>query len=72
MGATEAVSALRGHPLAHATKSILLLVKIDRKTRKYLPAVVPGNRSVNLNAIKSLYSARYVEYRRQPNEPVRS
>lgn len=62
VGATEAVSKLRGHPLAHAAKCILLLVKIDRKTRKYVLAVVPGDRSVNLDAIKSLYNARYAGF----------
>lgn len=62
IGVTEAVSELRGHPLAQAAKCILLLVKIDRRTRKYVLAVVPGDRSVNLDAIKSLYGARYAGF----------
>lgn len=62
VGATEAVSALRGHPLAHAAKCILLLVKIDRHTRKHVLAVVPGDRSVDLNAIKTMYGARYAGF----------
>ncbi|MBF6171019.1 YbaK/EbsC family protein [Nocardia blacklockiae] len=62
VGVTEVVSKLRGHPLAHAAKCMLLLVKLDRRTRKYVLAVIPGDRSVDLDAIKTLYGARYAGF----------
>ena len=61
-GATEIVSNLRGHPTAHAAKCILLMLKIDRKTRRYVLAVVPGDRRVDLDAVKQLFGARYAGF----------
>jgi Ala-tRNA(Pro) deacylase len=61
-GTTETVSALRGHPVAHAAKCLVLIVKIDRRTARYVLAVVPGDRRVDLGAIRSLFSARYVGF----------
>jgi Ala-tRNA(Pro) deacylase len=61
-GSTETVSALRGHPAAHAAKCIMLTVKLDRKARRIVLAVVPGDRRVDLDMIKRLYSARYVGF----------
>lgn len=61
-GATEIVSKLRGHPTAHAAKCILLTLKIDRKTRRNVLAVVPGNRRVDLDAVKALFAARYAGF----------
>jgi Ala-tRNA(Pro) deacylase len=42
-GRTEMVSALRGHPLAHAAKCLILLAKIGKKQACYVLAVVPGD-----------------------------
>ncbi|GAA3078390.1 Ala-tRNA(Pro) deacylase [Kribbella aluminosa] len=61
-GTTETVSALRGHPVAQAAKCIILLVKPDKRTTKYVLAVVPGDRRVDLDAVKQLYAARYVGF----------
>jgi Ala-tRNA(Pro) deacylase len=61
-GTTETVSALRGHPVAQAAKCIILLVKADKRTTKYVLAVVPGDRRVDLGAIKELYAAKYVGF----------
>ncbi|WP_427887182.1 YbaK/EbsC family protein [Kribbella sp. GL6] len=61
-GTTETVSALRGHPVAQAAKCIILLVKPDKRTTKYVLAVVPGDRRVDLAAIKRLYAAKYVGF----------
>lgn len=61
-GTTETVSALRGHPVAHAAKCIILLVKPDKRTTKYVLAVVPGDRRVDLGAVKELYAAKYVGF----------
>ena len=59
MGTTEVVSAMRGHPAAHAAKALMLVVKLDRKARKYVLAVVPGDRRVDLDAVRRFYAARY-------------
>ncbi|MFE7070234.1 YbaK/EbsC family protein [Streptomyces sp. NPDC057620] len=61
-GNTEAVSALRGNPESAAAKCIVLRVKVDRKTTRNILAVVPGDRRVDLDAVKTLYSARYAGF----------
>jgi Ala-tRNA(Pro) deacylase len=61
-GATEAVSALRGHPVSEAAKCLILMVKIDRRVTRYVLAVVPGDRRVDLNALRTLFAARYVGF----------
>ena len=42
-GQTDKVSALRGHPVEAAAKCIVLIVKIGKKTSRFVLAVVPGN-----------------------------
>ncbi|MFE2097431.1 YbaK/EbsC family protein [Streptomyces sp. NPDC059468] len=61
-GATETVSALRGHPMSEAAKCIVLRVKVDRRTTRHVLAVVPGDRRVDLDAVKALFEARYVGF----------
>ncbi|NGO40825.1 YbaK/EbsC family protein [Streptomyces ureilyticus] len=61
-GTTEAVSALRGHPVSEAAKCIVLRVKLDRKTTRHVLAVVPGDRRVDLDAVRALYAARYAGF----------
>jgi Ala-tRNA(Pro) deacylase len=61
-GTTEAVSALRGHAVSEAAKCIVLRVKVDRHTTRHVLAVVPGDRRVDLDAVKALYAARYVGF----------
>ncbi|MFI1415821.1 YbaK/EbsC family protein [Streptomyces sp. NPDC020707] len=61
-GGTEAVSALRGNPESAAAKCIVLRVKVDRRTTRNVLAVVPGDRRVDLDAVKALYSARYAGF----------
>ncbi|MEU2428725.1 YbaK/EbsC family protein [Streptomyces sp. NPDC007861] len=61
-GSTEAVSALRGHPTAQAAKCIVLRVKTDRRTTRHVLAVVPGDRRVDLDAVRTLFGARYVGF----------
>lgn len=58
-GSTEAVSALRGNHPADAAKCLILRVKLDRRTTRYVLAVVPGDRRVDLDAVRTLYAARY-------------
>ncbi|MEU6253695.1 YbaK/EbsC family protein [Streptomyces sp. NPDC047043] len=58
----EAVSALRGHPVSEAAKCIVLRVKVDRRTTRHVLAVVPGDRRVDLAAVRTLFAARYAGF----------
>lgn len=53
---------MRGNPAAAAAKCLLLTVKLDRHTRRFVLAVVPGDRRVDLAAVRSLYGARYAGF----------
>ena len=64
-GRTDLVSQMRGNLLAHAAKCIVVMVKIGKKETKYVLAVVPGDRKVDLNAIKALYEGTYVSFASQ-------
>ncbi|GII81427.1 hypothetical protein Sru01_64090 [Sphaerisporangium rufum] len=61
-GGTEAVSALRGHPASEAAKCIVLRVRTDRRTTRHVLAVVPGDRRVDLDAVRATYAARYAGF----------
>jgi Ala-tRNA(Pro) deacylase len=61
-GSTELVSAMRGNPAGWAAKCIVLVVKVDRRTTRYVLAVVPGDQRVDLGAVRALYGARYVGF----------
>ena len=61
-GATELVSELRGNSLAQAAKCIVVMVKVGKKTTRYVLAVVPGDRRVDLNAVKALLEGTYVSF----------
>ena len=61
-GRTELVSPLRGNALAQAAKCIVMMVKIGKKTTKYVLGVVPGNARVDLTAVKALLNATYVSF----------
>jgi Ala-tRNA(Pro) deacylase len=61
-GTTEAVSALRGHQASEAAKCIVLRVKADRRTTRHVLAVVPGDRRVDLGAVRALFTARYAGF----------
>src|SRR3979490_1318828 len=54
-GQTDKVSALRGHPVAAAAKCIVLIVKIGKKTSRFVLAVVPGGGRVDPAKVKSLF-----------------
>ncbi|GHC46398.1 YbaK/EbsC family protein [Streptomyces cinnamoneus] len=64
-GGTEAVSRLRGHELHQAAKCIVVMVKLGKKVTRYVLAVVPGDRRVDLAAIKSLLGGTYVGFAAQ-------
>ncbi|MGP3992106.1 YbaK/EbsC family protein [Streptomyces sp. 3N207] len=59
-GTTGTVSALRGHPVSQAAKCLVLRAKLDRRTTRHVLAVVPGDRRVDLDAVRGLFAARYV------------
>jgi Ala-tRNA(Pro) deacylase len=61
-GRTELVSPMRGNALSQAAKCLVLMVKIGRKTTKYVLGVVPGNARADLNAVKALMKGTYVTF----------
>ena len=50
-GRCELISEIRGNRLEQAAKSLVVMVKHGKKERHYYLAVVPGERSVDLQAI---------------------
>jgi Ala-tRNA(Pro) deacylase len=61
-GRTEIVSAFRGHNPRHAAKCMVVMVKLGKRTTRYVLAVVPGDARVDLAAVKSLLGATYVSF----------
>ncbi|HEY6127112.1 MAG TPA: YbaK/EbsC family protein [Candidatus Acidoferrum sp.] len=61
-GRTAVVSPMRGNNINDAAKCIVLIVKIGKRTTKFVLAVVPGGRRLSLNAVKRLFSATYVSF----------
>jgi Ala-tRNA(Pro) deacylase len=62
-GQTDKVSVLRGHPVEAAAKCIVLIIKIGKKTSRFVLAVVPGNARVDTAKIKDLFrGATYVGF----------
>jgi Ala-tRNA(Pro) deacylase len=61
-GRTDLVSPMRGNALSQAAKCIILIVKIGKKTTKYVLGVVTGDARVDLNAVKALLNATYVSF----------
>jgi Ala-tRNA(Pro) deacylase len=53
-GRTDVASQIRGNRLSQAAKAIVIKVKIGKKGRRYLLAVVPGDRRLNLEAVRAL------------------
>jgi len=61
-GRTEVVSPLRGNEVSQAAKCIVVMVKITKKVKKYILAVVPGDARIDLNAVKNLFRGIYVSF----------
>ncbi|WP_327093101.1 YbaK/prolyl-tRNA synthetase associated domain-containing protein [Nonomuraea sp. NBC_01738] len=61
-GRTEEVSALRGHPMSHAAKCLIVMVKQGKKVTRYVLAVVPGDARLDLQAVKGLLAGTYVSF----------
>jgi Ala-tRNA(Pro) deacylase len=64
-GRTDVVSGLRGHDPSAAAKCIILMIKLGKKTTKYVLAVVPGDARVDFGAIRGLFGATYVSFATQ-------
>ena len=61
-GRTEIVSPMRGHPVAHAAKCIIVMLKFGKKITKFVLAVVPGDARVDLGTLKSRRNATYASF----------
>jgi Ala-tRNA(Pro) deacylase len=61
-GQTDRVSALRGHPVSHAAKCLVVMVKVGKRVTRYYLAVVPGDARVDLAAVKALAGGTYVTF----------
>jgi Ala-tRNA(Pro) deacylase len=61
-GGTAAASLLRRHPLEQAAKSIVVRVATGRRSRRYVLAVVPGDRKVDLAALAGRYGGREASF----------
>lgn len=61
-GRTEIVSPMRGNDIKQAAKCIILMVKLGKKTTKYVLGVVPGDARIDLKAVGSLMGATYVSF----------
>lgn len=61
-GRTDLVSALRGHDVAHAAKCLVIMVKVGKRTTRYVLAVVPGVARVDLAAVKKLLGGTYAAF----------
>ena len=61
-GQTEIVSQLRGNSLSQAAKCIVLMVKIGKKVTRYVLGVIPGDRRIDLNAVKALLQGTYIAF----------
>jgi Ala-tRNA(Pro) deacylase len=61
-GRTEIVSPMRGNRLEQAAKCMVIMVKLGKKTTKYVLGVVAGNMRVDLQAVKTLLGGTYISF----------
>jgi Ala-tRNA(Pro) deacylase len=64
-GRTDVVSRMRGNRLEQAAKCILVMVKLGKKSKRYVLAVVAGDARVDLGALKGLLGGTYVAFATQ-------
>ncbi|MEC3979496.1 YbaK/EbsC family protein [Amycolatopsis sp. H20-H5] len=57
-GCTELASELRGHDLAQAAKCLVVVVRPDKRTSRFVLAVVPGDRRLDLDKVRELGGGR--------------
>jgi threonyl-tRNA synthetase len=61
-GRTDVVSAIRGNELCQAMKAIVVMATLNKEDREYYLAVVPGDQSLDMDAIKKHIGARSVRF----------
>ncbi|MGN9906866.1 YbaK/EbsC family protein [Phytohabitans sp. LJ34] len=61
-GRTELVSELRGNALAAAAKCLVIMVKLGKKTTRYVLAVVPGDAKVDIAAVRDMLGGTYASF----------
>ncbi len=61
-GRTDLVSPMRGNDIKQAAKCIILMLKLGKKTTKYVLGVVPGDARINLKAVGALMGATYTSF----------
>ncbi|MFD5937817.1 YbaK/EbsC family protein [Streptomyces griseus] len=61
-GRTDLASALRRHSLAQAAKCLVVRVATGRRSRRYVLAVVPGDRKVDLDVLRDMYAGREASF----------
>jgi Ala-tRNA(Pro) deacylase len=61
-GRTDIASTLRGHALDQAAKSLVVRVGLGRKRRRYVVGVVPGDRWIDLDRVRSLFDGSSVAF----------
>ncbi len=59
---TDLVSAMRGHAVADAAKCMVVMVKIGKKSTRFVLAVVPGDRKVDIAAIQRLKGGTFARF----------
>ena len=65
-GRTELVSAMRGHDVTSAAKCLIVMVKIGKRERRHVLAVVPGDARLDLAAIKAMLGGSYAGFADTP------
>lgn len=61
-GRTDVVSAMRGHPVRDAAKCMVVMVKIGKKVTRFVLAVVPGDRRVDIRAVQALFNGTFARF----------
>lgn len=61
-GRTEVISPIRGNDLAAAAKCMVVMVKLSKKERRYVLAVIPGDRRVDFEALKQHVGGTYAGF----------
>ncbi len=61
-GRTDVVSELRGNKLAQAAKCIVVMVKLGKKDKQYVLAVLPGDARLDMKAVQALFGGSYASF----------
>lgn len=56
-GRCDLISKIRGNELSQALKAMVIMAKMNKKDRKYYLAVIPGDQSLDMSAIKKYSGA---------------